>query len=72
MATDRWDKAQRLFEEARKLPETERAAFLDERAGGDAELRAEVDRAAAFRQDGRSPGPGCFERCRSRPTTGDR
>jgi len=41
---ERWREIDRLFDGALDLPPGERAAFLESACGGDAELRAEVDR----------------------------
>jgi non-specific serine/threonine protein kinase/serine/threonine-protein kinase len=43
MSQDRFDEARQLFQEALDLPGEERADFLYERCGEDAELRAEVE-----------------------------
>ncbi|MHC4100905.1 MAG: serine/threonine-protein kinase, partial [Planctomycetota bacterium] len=43
MSGDRFDEARELFQAALDLAGEERAGFLDERCGGDAELRAEVE-----------------------------
>jgi eukaryotic-like serine/threonine-protein kinase len=39
---DRWQKVERLFEEAADLPPAAREGFLDSRCGGDTQLRDEV------------------------------
>jgi len=41
---DLWDRADRLFDQALDLPAAERGAFLDRACGGEAELRALVER----------------------------
>ena len=43
MTTDRWEQVQKLFEETLKRKSEERAAFLDEACGDDADLRLEVE-----------------------------
>jgi len=43
MSTDRWEHAQKIFDEALKRKPEERAAFLDEACSDDIELRAEVE-----------------------------
>ena len=49
----RFDRLERLFEEATALPPAERARFLDEACAGDADLRGELDRMLAV--DERAP-----------------
>jgi eukaryotic-like serine/threonine-protein kinase len=44
---DRWLRADRIFDEALDLPAAERPAFLDGACGGDADLRALVERLLA-------------------------
>ena len=44
MDGERWRRLDELFHVAVELPEDRRRAFLDEACGGDAELRAEVER----------------------------
>jgi|GEM_PF-1287400 len=43
MTVDRWNRVQELFEQALKLPQEERAAFLSEACDDDAELKADVE-----------------------------
>jgi eukaryotic-like serine/threonine-protein kinase len=43
MTAERWDRIERIFEEAALRPPTERADFLDAACGEDAALRAEVE-----------------------------
>ena len=62
MTTDRWEQVQKLFEEALKRKPEERAAFLDEACGGDAELRREVESLLAHHDEATTdflqpPGP---------------
>lgn len=51
MSLDYWSRAKPLFEEALKRPLSECSAFLDEACGGDADLRAEVERLLALNVD---------------------
>jgi serine/threonine protein kinase len=51
MSDDRWKRVKELFHAALERAPEERAAFLDEACGGDAELRAEVE--ALLASDGR-------------------
>jgi eukaryotic-like serine/threonine-protein kinase len=44
MATDRWDRLKELFDGAMELEPSRRAEFLDGACGGDAALRAEVEK----------------------------
>ena len=44
MSSERWQKANRIFEQAVELSIEERPAFLDERCAGDEDLRAAVER----------------------------
>ncbi len=55
--TDRYQKITTILREALALPEPERAAFIDERCGGDLELRDQV-RAHLAGQDQRTIAPG--------------
>jgi len=49
---DRWARVSALFAEAMELPETERAAFLEDRCGADGELRIEIESLIAAAADG--------------------
>ena len=53
MNTTRWQRIESVFEDARRRAPAERAAFLDESCGADAEVRAEV--ASLRASDERSP-----------------
>jgi len=57
--TDRWRRADEVFEAALDLPPVERPAYLDEACGDDAELRALVERLlASSEEETRSLHPG--------------
>ena len=47
MNTDRWQRLESLFDRARALSPDERSRFLDDACGGDASLRADVERLLA-------------------------
>ncbi|HSI88190.1 MAG TPA: serine/threonine-protein kinase [Pyrinomonadaceae bacterium] len=47
MSPDRWKQLEALFDSAMELPTDARSAFLDERCGGDLELRREAERLVA-------------------------
>jgi len=51
MSAERWSRIRSLLEEARELPATERAAYLTQACGGDAELRAEIESLIAHGDD---------------------
>ena len=44
MTPERWARIKELFGAALEAPEAERTQFLESACGGDAELRAEVER----------------------------
>jgi hypothetical protein len=47
MTPQRWSRIKEVFGAALEKPESKRPAFLDSACGGDAELRAEVERLLA-------------------------
>jgi serine/threonine protein kinase len=51
---DQWQKAKELYEAAIMRPPGERLSFLDERCGGDEELRLEVESLLSFSDDAES------------------
>jgi eukaryotic-like serine/threonine-protein kinase len=54
MTPERWHKIEEIFHEALELENAERPAFLDKKAAGDAELRAEVEKLLAQFDDASS------------------
>ncbi|MCE5310964.1 MAG: hypothetical protein LLG20_25255 [Acidobacteriales bacterium] len=44
MTPERWERIERIYQEAAARPAAERALFLDQACAGDSELRAEVER----------------------------
>ncbi len=51
METERWIRIERVFHAVVERPPRERARFLDDACGGDASLRAEVERLLAFDEE---------------------
>jgi hypothetical protein len=52
MSAERWTRVRQIFEAALELPNDARAAFLDARCGGDADLRREVESLLASHDQG--------------------
>ena len=62
MTSDRWERLNDLFHRAEAVPESERAAFLEQTCADDPELRAEVEALLSVSRETSVPGLAAVQR----------